>query len=103
MDKLKERIKRALIRLVAKKVVDKVGKEKWEASKTYIGIIVAIGTFSVNAIAEMLKINIVIPEEVIYTIVAFGFGTSIYGSRQATEKLDEHLCEVEKKLAKKEK
>jgi hypothetical protein len=99
--KMPPKLQRWVINLVAKRVIKKIGEEKWEASKTRVSAIVALLAFGVQTVLPEFGVTVPIPDGVLYLLQVLGVGGVVHGIRDSNEKLDEHLCEIEAKLEKK--
>ncbi len=91
---MKDKVKRFLLKMVAKKIVDKTGKEQWQKSNAKIGAVIAVTTFIIHNVLPAWGIDIKLPDEIFQLIEILGLGQYAYGTRAAQERVENKLIGI---------
>ena len=86
-EKMFSKIKMFFIRLVAKKVIDvTTGKEKFEKSKTKIGVVIAAIAFIIDVVLPEFGVYWPVSDKILKLAEVLGISLTGYGLRDAQEK-----------------
>ena len=91
---MKPKIKRFFLKMVAKKIIDKTGKEQWKKSNAKIGATIAVVTFIIHNVLPAWGIEIKLPNEIFELIEILGLGQFAYGTRAAQERVENKLLGI---------
>lgn len=81
------KIKEWIIKLVAKKVIDETtGQEKFEKSKTKIGVVIAAVAYLIDVVLPEFGVYLPISDKLLKLAELLGISLSGYGLRDAQEK-----------------
>ena len=85
--KIKTKIKNFFIRLVTKKVIDGItGQEKFEKSKTKIGVVIAAVAFIIDVVLPEFGVYWPVSDKILKLAEVLGISLAGYGLRDAQEK-----------------